>query len=133
MEVPHTASPADLLGEPIPEAQAAAQNAALDQVLEHLKAAGVHAQLIKRLAVKCAIEPEPFAATLWYPPQLKIYADGGGQVATISIGRLSGSYMVELWGTWSSSLEVVPASKPRRVGLLVARNAGAPGMRGNAS
>ncbi|MEQ4721277.1 hypothetical protein [Nonomuraea sp. B19D2] len=64
----HTTASADhLLGQPISEEKAAAQNAALDRVLEHLTAAGVHAELIKRLAVECAIKPDPSAATLWYP------------------------------------------------------------------
>ncbi|MEQ4716101.1 hypothetical protein [Nonomuraea sp. B19D2] len=130
MEVPHTAPTADLLGEPIPEVQAAAQNAALDRVLEHLAATGVHAQLIKRLSVQCETKPVPFAEKLWHPPQLVIYADAGWRVATVSIGRLSGSYMVELARVGAENesradrVEVVPVNMPSRVGLLVAENAG---------
>ncbi|MGP3964499.1 hypothetical protein ACTWPT_51925 [Nonomuraea sp. 3N208] len=131
MGVTHTTASADyLLGEPIPEEQAAAQNAALDRVLEHLTAVSVHAQLIKRLVLRCETKPDPFAETLWYPPQLIIYADAGWKVATISIGPRSGSYMVELARVGpenepqANRVEVVPACLPSRIARLVAQNAG---------
>ncbi|MFD1547175.1 hypothetical protein [Nonomuraea guangzhouensis] len=132
MAVTHTtASAEDLLGEPIREAEAAAQNAALDRVLEHLTAEGVNAQLIKRLAVECEAEPYQPADKLRYPPQLIVYANAGWRVATVTIGVRSGAYMVELARGGPDNelradrVEVVPAEQPGRVALLVAQNAGA--------
>ena len=132
MAVTHTTESAeDLLGEPIREAEAAAQNAALDRVLERLTVEGVNAQLIKRLVIECGAHPGPFIEKLRYPPQLVIYADAGWRVATVSIGARSGAYMVELARggpdaeLWADRVEVVPASEPGRVALLVAQNAGA--------
>jgi hypothetical protein len=126
MSLTHTtASADDLLGDPLSEEKAAVQNAALDRVLEHLTTAGVHAELIKRLAVECKIKPDPSAPTLWYPPELKIYADGGWLVATISIGPRSGSYMVELaqWGEDNEprpvKIEVISGSRPEWVAALI--------------
>jgi hypothetical protein len=131
MAVAHTtASVEDLLGEPIREAEATAQNVALDRVLEHLTADGVNAQLIKRLVIECGAHPGPFIEKLRYPPQLVIYADAGWRVATVTIGVRSGSYMVELTRRRPDNeirldrVEVVPASQPSRVALLVAQNAG---------
>ncbi|MBT2229788.1 hypothetical protein [Nonomuraea sp. NEAU-A123] len=120
-----TASADDLLGQPISEEKAVAQNAALDRVLKHLTAAGVHAELIKRLVVECEINPDPSAATFWHPPELKIYADEGWRVATISIGPRSGSYMVELaqWGEDNEprpdKIEVISGSRPEWVATLI--------------
>lgn len=132
MAVTHTtASAEDLLGEPIREAEAAAQNVALDRVLEHLTAEGVNAQLIKQLAVECGAEPGPPAERLRYPPHLVIYADAGWRLATVTVGARSGAYMVELArggpdnALRADRVEVVPASQPGRVALLVAQNAGA--------
>ncbi|TMR23906.1 hypothetical protein ETD86_06130 [Nonomuraea turkmeniaca] len=125
-----SASADDLLGQPIPEEEAAAQNATLDRVLERLTAASVNAQLIKRLAIQCATKPSPSAERLWYPPQLVIYADAGWKVATVTIGPRSGSYMVELARVGADNdpqadrVEVVPADLPVRVALLVAQSAG---------
>ncbi|TMR15501.1 hypothetical protein ETD86_26945 [Nonomuraea turkmeniaca] len=131
MALTHTTPSADdLLGQPIAEEDAAAQNAALDRVLEHLTTAGINAQLIKRLVIECDTKPEPSAKTLWHPPQLVIYADAGWKVATVTIGPRSGSYMVELPGgddqgeVPATRTEVVPASLPSRVAILVAHNAG---------
>jgi hypothetical protein len=127
-----TAAADDLLGQPIPDEEAAAQNAALNRVLEHLAAEGVNAQLIKRLAVECATKPGPSAETFWYPPQLILYADAGWKVATVTIGVRSGSYMVELMcvgpgnGARADRIEVVPASQPGRVAMLIGQNAGVP-------
>ena len=132
MAVTHiTASVEDLLGEPIREAEAAAQNIALDRVLEHLTVESVNAQLVKRLVIECGAHPGPFIEKLRYPPQLVIYADAGWRVATVTIGVRSGAYMVELARGGPDSelradrVEVVAASEPGRVALLVAQNAGA--------
>ncbi|MBT2229176.1 hypothetical protein [Nonomuraea sp. NEAU-A123] len=131
MAVTHTtASAEDMLGEPIREAEAAAQNAALDQVLKHLTVEGVNAQLVKRLVIECGAHPGPFIEKLRYPPQLVIYADAGWRVATVTIGVRSGAYMVELARGGPDNVlradrvEVVSASEPGRVALLVAQNAG---------
>ena len=131
MAVTHTtASAEDLLGEPIREEEAAAQNVALDRVLEHLTAEGVNAQLVKRLVIECGAHPGPFLEKLRYPPQLIIYADAGRRVARVTIGARSGAYMVELARGGpgnelrADKVEVVPASQPGYVALLVARNAG---------
>ncbi|WP_327585031.1 hypothetical protein OHA25_56595 [Nonomuraea sp. NBC_00507] len=130
MEVTHTASPEDLLGQPISEGEAEAQNAALDRVLDLMTAVGVHAQLIKRLVIECATKPSASAETLWYPPQLVIYADAGWRIATVTIGARSGSYMVELARVGpdneaqADTVEAVPALLPSRVAHLVAQHAG---------
>ncbi|MET7328023.1 hypothetical protein [Nonomuraea sp. NPDC005650] len=127
-----TSSADDLLCQPIPEVEAAAQNVALDRVLEHLTAAGVHAQLIKRIADRCAIKLYATGETLWHPPKLIIYANAGWRIATVTIGPRSGSYMVELARVGlkneplTDRVEVVPAAMSHRVGLLIAQNAGAP-------
>ncbi|MGI5289167.1 hypothetical protein ACQEVF_38295 [Nonomuraea polychroma] len=130
MALTHTTPSADdLLGQPIPEREAAVQNAALDHVLEHLTDSGVNTQLIKRLVIRCATRHSPTAEPLWYPPQLVIYADGGWRVASVTIGARSGSYMVELARiglgdeAQSDRVQVVPASLPGRVALLVTQNA----------
>jgi hypothetical protein len=127
-----TPSADDLLGQPISEREAVAQSAALDRVLEQLTVTGVNAQLIKRLAVRCATRPASSVEALWHPPQLLIFADAGWRVATVSIGVHSGSYMVELarLGAGNAAradrVEVVPIGMPGRVGLLVAQNVGVP-------
>ncbi|MFI7135117.1 hypothetical protein ACIBQ1_56310 [Nonomuraea sp. NPDC050153] len=125
-----TSSADDLLCQPISEEETAVQNAALDRVLEHLTTAGIHAQLIKRIADRCAIKLYSTGESLWHPPQLVIYADAGWKIATVTIGPRSGSYMVELARVGPGNepradrVEVVPAGMPHRVGLLVAQNAG---------
>jgi hypothetical protein len=133
MAVTHTtADREDSLGDPISEEAAAAQNAALDQVLERLPAVGVNAQLVKRLAITCEVQPTPSAKTSWHPPQLVIFAHAGWRVATVSIGPRSGSYLVELARvgldneSYAARVEVVPADLPGRVALLVAQSAGVP-------
>ncbi|MEV5501645.1 hypothetical protein AB0M50_40250 [Nonomuraea fuscirosea] len=133
MALTHTTPSADdLLGQPIPQEEAATQDAALNRVLECLTAVGVNAQLIKRLAIQCETKPDPSAERLWYPPQLVIYADAGWRVATVTIGPRSGSYMVELVRVGADNepqadrVEVVPACLPARVAFLVAQNAGVP-------
>lgn len=59
---------------------------ALDRVLEQLTAGGIHAQLIKRIADRCAIKLYSTGETLWHPPKLIIYADAGWRIATVTIG-----------------------------------------------
>ncbi|GAA3199426.1 hypothetical protein GCM10010486_81570 [Nonomuraea roseoviolacea subsp. carminata] len=126
-----TSSADDLLCQPIPEEEAAVQNAALDRVLEHLTAVGIHAKLIKRIADRCAIKLYSTGETLWHPPKLIIYVNAGWRIATVTIGPRSGSYAVELARvgpdneTRHDRIEMVPSDHPDRVGLLVAQNAGA--------
>ncbi|MFD9940900.1 hypothetical protein ACFWYW_45535 [Nonomuraea sp. NPDC059023] len=126
-----TSSADDLLCQPIPEDEAAAQNAALDRVLEYLTAACIHAQLIKRIADRCAIKLYSTGETLWHPPKLIIYANAGWRIATVTVGPRSGSYAVELARGGPdneprhSRIEMVPSDYPDRVGLLVTQNAGA--------
>ncbi|MEV4114168.1 hypothetical protein [Nonomuraea sp. NPDC049695] len=128
-----TSSADDLQCQPIPEEEAAAQNAALDRVLEHLTAAGIHEapRLIKRIADRCAIKLYSTGETLWHPLQLIIYANAGWRIATVTIGPRSGSYAVELarigpdYETRHDRIEMVPSDHPDRVGLLAAQNAGA--------
>ncbi|MEU4577254.1 hypothetical protein [Nonomuraea sp. NPDC023979] len=124
--IQRTVSPGDSLCDPIPETVAAAQKAALDQVLGHLTATGINAQLIRRVAVQCATSPAPSAQSLWYPPQLVIYADKGRQIARISVGPRSGSYLVELVDDRpdrAGRVEVVRGTEAKRVAWLISRAA----------
>ncbi|MGA5758214.1 hypothetical protein [Nonomuraea bangladeshensis] len=126
-----TGSNGGLLCRPITEKEATGQNDALDRVLAHLTTRGINAQLIKRrLPAQCAIKLYGTGEDLWHPPELIVYADGGWKIAIISIGERSGSYLVELptVGTdnqpGTKRIEVVPATMPSRVAILVADNAG---------
>ncbi|MFG6199089.1 hypothetical protein [Nonomuraea sp. JJY05] len=128
----HTTGPGGiLLCQPITGEEAATHHAALDRVLGHLKAAGINAQLIQRRADRCAITIAVTREPLWHPPELIIYANAGWRIATVTIGPRSGSYAVELARVEADNvpladrIELVPASQPQRVGLLVAQNAGA--------
>ncbi|TMR98884.1 hypothetical protein [Nonomuraea basaltis] len=126
-----TGSGGILLRQPITGEEAATHHAALDQVLGHLKAAGINAQLIQRRADRCAITIAVTREPLWHPPELIIYANAGWRIATVTIGACSGSYMVELARVGTDDelrrdrIEVVPPTMPSRVARLVAQNAGA--------
>ncbi|MEU8395478.1 hypothetical protein AB0C28_09845 [Nonomuraea sp. NPDC048892] len=121
----------ELLCTPISEAEAAVQNTALDRVLEHLMPAGVNAQLIKRRADACKIALYESDETLQHPPKPIIHANAGWEIATASIGRLSGSYVVVLANVGDETepltdrMEMVPESDPSRVAQLVNRRANA--------
>ncbi|WP_157547877.1 hypothetical protein [Nonomuraea candida] len=126
-----TGSGGVLLCRPVTELKAMEQNEALDRVLAHLTATGVHAQLIKQqVPTRCAVLLHASGERLWHPPELTIYADGGWTVAVVTIGERSGSYLVELPRVGPGNkpcgkrIEVVPADRPHRVAVLVADNAG---------
>ncbi|MEV4018488.1 hypothetical protein AB0J35_49150 [Nonomuraea angiospora] len=118
-----------LLCQAVTRETADAQNAALDRVLEHLTVAGINAQLIKRRADRCPITLCATGENLWHPPELIIYANAGWEIATVSVGERSGSYMVELSRVGPDNepqadrIHVLPADLPKRVALLVARHA----------
>lgn len=118
-----------LLCQAVTRETAEAQNAALDRVLEHLTVAGINAQLIKRRVGRCLITLCATGENLWHPPELIIYADAGREIATVSVGKRSGSYMVELPrvgpgnGPQADRIQALPADLPERVALLVAQYA----------
>ncbi|MGA4993535.1 hypothetical protein [Nonomuraea bangladeshensis] len=123
------------LGEPVTEAEADRQRAALDGVLKHLaKTVGVHAELITRIAIDCERQPEPSAEKRRYPPALLVYADAGRRVATVTIGERSGNYLVELARMAAPVADiprdwiaVVPAHLPDQAALVIAQHAGCTG------
>ncbi|WP_346108338.1 hypothetical protein [Nonomuraea maheshkhaliensis] len=122
----------ELLCTPISEEEAAAaQNTALDHVLEHLTRAGINAQLVKRHAGTCKIALCESDETLQHPLKLIIHANAAWEIATVSIGRLSGSYVVVLANVGGENepltdrMEIVPESDPYRVAELVSRRANA--------
>ncbi|MEZ7127032.1 hypothetical protein ACBR40_17015 [Nonomuraea sp. AD125B] len=123
------------LGEPVTEAEADRQRAALDGVLKHLaKTVDLHAELITRIAIDCERQPESSAEKRRYPPALLVYADAGRRVATVSIGERSGSYLVELARMAAPAADiprdwiaVVPAYLPDQAALVIAQHAGCTG------
>ncbi|MEV0823866.1 hypothetical protein [Nonomuraea rubra] len=126
-----TGSGGVLLCRPITQQVAAGQNAALDRILAHLTATGIHAQLIKRQVVtQCEVMPCATSGGLWHPPKLIIYADAGWEVATVTVAERSGSYLVELPQVspdnqpGGTRIEIVPATQPGRISRLVADKAG---------
>ncbi|MFI6535047.1 hypothetical protein ACIBHY_21540 [Nonomuraea sp. NPDC050547] len=113
------------LCQPITGGEAATHHAALDQVLGHLKTAGINAQLIQRRTDRCAITIAATREPLWHPPELIIYANAGWRVATVTIGPRSGGYRVELaqWGEDNEprldKVEVISGSHPECVAALI--------------
>ncbi|MEV0620710.1 hypothetical protein AB0I81_45810 [Nonomuraea sp. NPDC050404] len=108
----------------------AGHTAALDQVLTHLTASGINAQLIMReAATRCPIMLYATGERLWHPPVLKIYANAGWKAAAISVGARSGCYFVELpytpgWSGRDNPIEIISANHPDRVASFVSRVAG---------
>lgn len=110
------------------EEEAGAQKAALDQLLPHLTAVGLHTELLQRVTIGAG-QPNQAVESRRHPPQLIVYA-GLRKIATISIGPRSGSYLIELGGCGAliqaAPIEVVPAARPDRAAQFVKEHAGVP-------
>ncbi|MEV0621665.1 hypothetical protein AB0I81_50620 [Nonomuraea sp. NPDC050404] len=130
METHPTCASGVLLCDPVTLATARQQADALDQVVPHLKAKGVHELLIMRSDPQpCAILVYGTNEDLWHQPEMTIQADGGWLVATVTVGERSGSFLVELPRVGPDNepigtrTELVPSTLPSRVALLVAEHA----------
>jgi hypothetical protein len=93
--------------------------AALDRLREHLVAEGIRATLIHR----AADEPEPGADPA---PQLVIYREAGGRVASVAFGRRSGTYIVDVVkpSHGGERRALVSPAMPRYVARLVVQACG---------
>jgi hypothetical protein len=93
--------------------------AALDRLRKHLVAEGISPKLIHRVADG----PEPGADPT---PQLVIYREAGNRAATITVGRRSGTYIVDVVKPCHGGERraLISPAMPHRAARLVAQACG---------